>query len=68
MVFFIQPSLTVLPTIGVSILLLLFVPLVLAAVVVLTAMFLLAILDVEHLDLAVEKALQEVIFVLASML
>ena len=62
------PSLTALPAIGLSIVLILFVPLLLAAVVFLTAMFLLAILDIENFDLAVEKALQEVIFVLASMI
>lgn len=62
------PSLTILTAIGLSILLVLFVPLLLAVIVILTAMFLLAILDVENLDFAIEKAMQEVIFVLASMI
>ena len=61
-------STSVLPAIGLSVLFILLLPLVLAAAIILTAMFLLAVLDVENLDMAIEKALREVVFVLASMI
>lgn len=59
---------SLLPTIGMSILFIVLAPLVLAAIIILFAMFLLAILDIENADIAIEKALHEVVFVLASMI